>query len=79
MQMQEFFKMLQYLVATYSIDIIARNFNHDLLKVLKTKLLDINTDHIQMVNKPAHISGSFTDHIFIKKSLNEEFFADATV
>ena len=44
--MQEFFKMLQYLVATYSIDIIARNFNHDLLKVLETKLLDINTDHI---------------------------------
>ena len=26
-----------------------------------------------MVNKPAHISGSFTDHIYIKKSLNEEF------
>ena len=43
MHMQEFFKMLQYLVATYSIDIIAGDF--ELLKVLENKLLDISTDH----------------------------------
>ena len=31
--MKEFLQMLQYLVATYSIDIIAGDFNYDLLKV----------------------------------------------
>ena len=34
MHMQEFFQMLQYLLATYSVDIIAGDFNYDLLKVL---------------------------------------------
>ena len=34
MQMQEFSRMLQYLVAIYSIDIIAGNFNYDLLRKL---------------------------------------------
>ena len=42
--------MLQYLVATYSIDIIAGDFNFDILKMLENKLLDIFTDHVQMVN-----------------------------
>ena len=42
--------MLQYLVATYSIDIIAGGFNYDLLKVLENKLLDIFTDHLQMAD-----------------------------
>ena len=38
------FKMLQYLVATYPVDIIAGDFNYDLLKVSENKLLDIFTD-----------------------------------
>ena len=70
--------MLQYLVATYSIDIIAGGFNYDLLKVLENKLLDIFTDHLQMVNKPTHISASLTGHIYIKESLMEEFFKTFT-
>ena len=35
MQKQDFFQMLQRLVTTYSIDIIAWDFNYDLLKVLE--------------------------------------------
>ena len=45
------FHMLQYLIATYSIDHIVEDFNLDLLKVSKNKLLGIFTDHVQMVNK----------------------------
>ena len=63
MNMQEFFHMLQYLLATHSIDIIAGDFSYDLLKVSQFIFLDIFTDHVQMVNKPTHISGSLIDHI----------------
>ena len=43
--------MLQYLLATNSIDIIAGDFNYDLLKVSQNKYLYIFTDYVQMVNK----------------------------
>ena len=71
--------MLQYLLATYSIDIIAGNFNYDLLKVLQNKFLDIFTDHVQTVNKPTHISEFLIDHDYIMKALMEEFFTNVTV
>ena len=71
MHMQEFFKMLQYLVATYSIDIIAGDF--DLLKVLENKLLDIFTDHAYMVNKLTHISGVLIDNVYINNLIYMTF------
>ena len=78
MQMQEVSQMFQCLVATYSIDIIAWDFNYDILKVLENKLLDIFTDHVHMVNKPTHISESLIDHVYLKKSLIEDFLSNAT-
>ena len=69
MQMRKFSQMLQYLVATYSIDIITGYFNYDLLKVSKNKFLDSFTDHVQMVNKPTYISRFLIDHVYIKKTL----------
>ena len=80
MQMQEFFQMLEYLLATNSIDIVAGDFNFDLLKVSKNNLFSNHfTEHVQIVNKPTHISGSLIDHVYIKKTLMEEFFANAIV
>ena len=79
MQKQEFFQMLQYLVTTYCIDIIAGNFNYDLLKLSENKILDIFTDHVQTVDNPTHISRFSMDHIYIKKRFIEEFFSSATV
>ena len=38
---QEFFQILQYLLATNSIDIIVGDLNYDLLKALQNKFLDI--------------------------------------
>ena len=72
--MQEFFQMLQYLLATHSIDIIAGYFNYDLLNVSQNKSLDLFRDHAQMVNKPTYIYGSLIDHVYIKTTLTEEIF-----
>ena len=65
--MQKFSQLMQYLLAANSIDIIAGDFNYDVLKVIENKLLDIFTDHVQMINKPTHISGLLIDHVYIKK------------
>ena len=65
--MQKFSQLMQYLLATNSIDIIAGDFGYDVLKVIENKLLDIFTDHVQMINKPTHISGLLIDHVYIKK------------
>ena len=75
----EFFQMLQYLLATSSIDIIVGNFKYDRLKVSENELLEIFTHHAPMVNKPKHIPGSLIGHIYIKKSLMEEFFTNVSV
>ena len=47
LQMQEFSEILQYLVATYYIDIKAGNLNYYISKVLKNKLLDCLNDPVQ--------------------------------
>ena len=77
--MQEFFQMLQYLLATHSIDIMAGDFSYDLLKMSQNNFLDIFTDHVQMVNKPTHISGFLIDHVYVKKPLIEVFSTNVTV
>ena len=48
-------------------------------KIVTNKFLDIFTDRVQMVNKLTHISGSFIDHIYIKKALMEEYFTNVTI
>ena len=65
---------MQYLLKTNSIDIIAGDFNYELLKVLQNNFLDTFTDHFEMVNKPTHISRFLIDHFYIKKALIEEIF-----
>ena len=52
MRMRQRFQMLQYLLATNSVDIVAGNFNFDLLKVSENNLLLNNfMEHVQIVNK----------------------------
>ena len=62
--------MLQCLVATNSIDIIARDFNYD--------ILDIFTDHAQMVNKSTYVSGSLIED-YIRRALIQTFFTNLTL
>ena len=77
--MQEFSQKLQYLLASNSMDIIAGDFNYDLLKVSRNKYLDIFTHHVQIVNKPTHISGFLLHFVNIKRALMEEFLIDVFV
>ena len=72
--------MLQYLLATNYVDIVAGDFNFDLLKVSENNLL-LNhfMEQAQIVNQPTHISGSLKDYVYIKKTLMEEISANATV
>ena len=51
--------MLQYLLATNSVDIVAGDFNFDHLKLSENKLL-LNhfMVHFPIVNTPTHIFGS---------------------
>ena len=51
--------MLDYLPARNSTDIITWEFNYAILKVDKNKVLDIFTDHDQVVNNATHISRYF--------------------
>ena len=79
MHIKIFFQILQYLLATNSLDVTAGDLNYDLLKALQIKVLDILTDYFQMVNKPTHICGYLMDHVYIKKSFHgREFFINAT-
>ena len=79
MNMQELFQLMQYLLATNSIDVIAGRLQLNLLKVSQNNFLDIFTNHVLMVNKPTHISGSLIDHVYLKKVLMEEFFTTLTI
>ena len=45
----------------------------------QNKFLDIFTDHVQMVDKPTHISGSLINHVYMKKAFMEEFLTNVTV
>ena len=49
-EMQKFSQTLQYLVGTYSVDIIAGNLSYDILKVSENRLLDTFRDHVQKIN-----------------------------
>ena len=78
--MQELFQMLQYLLATNSVDIVVGDFNFDLLKVSENYLLlNYFIKHVQIVNKATHICGSLINHVYIKKTLMGEFPANVTV
>ena len=80
MQMQEFFQLLEYLLATNSIDIVVGDFNFDFLKKSEKNLfLNHFAEYVQIINKLIHISGSLIDHVYIKKTLMEELFANAIV
>ena len=73
MTLEEFREILDYLIAANAVDLIAGDFNYDLLKTSQNKLIDCLKDYIQLDQEPTHISGSLIDHVYVKKSLLEEF------
>ena len=63
---------MQYLLVANSIN-IAGDVRYDLLKVSENKLLGNFTDHVQIVNRPTHISGSFRLCVY-QESLDGKIF-----
>ena len=70
--------MLQYLLATNSIDIIAGDYNYDFLNVPQNIFLDIFTNHVHMVNKPTHI-WIFDISCLYQESFDGRIFTNVTV
>ena len=79
MSLDEFCRVLEYLLVANSVDVIAGEFNYDLSKVLSNKLLDHMILYNQVVNEPTDTSGSQIDHVYIKSALLEEFHTKAIV
>ena len=52
--LKEFCQILEYLLAANPIDIIAGDFNSDLLKVSTNNLLDCLKEYFQIVNEVTH-------------------------
>ena len=71
--LDEFSRMLEYLLEANSVDVIAEDFNYHLSKVSSNKLLDHVIEYTQFVYQPTHISGAQIDHVYIKSALLEEF------
>ena len=78
MQKQEFFQMMQ-IQQQHLPQILQLETSIMIFQKCWKINFQIFTDHVQWVNKPRQISRSLTDHVFIKKSLMEEFFTIATV
>ena len=72
MSLDEFCRMLVYLLAANSVDVIKGDCNYDLLKASSNKLL-YHLGYTQVVNKPTHISSSQIDHVYLKSALLDEF------
>ena len=51
----------------------SRGFRLEAFKSAAKYFLDTFTDHVEMVNKPTHISRFLIDYFYIKKALIEEF------
>ena len=49
-------EILEYLLVSNSVDVIVGNFNYDLSKVSRNKILDHLKDYAQVVNEATHIS-----------------------
>ena len=76
--MDEFSRMLEYLLEVNSIDVIEGKFNYDLSKVFSNKLLGYMIEYTHVANETRHISGSQIDHVY-KSALLEEFYIKAIV
>ena len=72
-------EVLEYLIATNTVDIIAGDFNYDLFKANPDKLMDFLKNYSQLVREATHISGSLIDHVYVRKNLLEEFNVNVKV
>ena len=73
MSLDEFNRILEYLLVANSVYVITGGFNYHISKVSSNKLLDHMIGYTQVVNKTTHVSGSQIDHVYIMNDLLKEF------
>ena len=64
-----FYDYLYYFIEAKEVDIIVGDFNIDACR--KSRLPQILSEYIQLVEFPTHIAGSKLDHVCVKKSFME--------
>ena len=79
MSLDEFSRMLEYLLVAIFLDVIGGGFNYDLSKVPSNKLINHMIAHTQLLNEPIHISISQIDHFCKRECFEEEFRAKTLV
>lgn len=55
------------------------DLDYDLHKFSHRKLLNNTADHVAIIAKPPHISGSLIDHVCNKETLMKEFSTNVVV
>ena len=69
--LMKFYDYLYCFIEANKVDIIVGDFNVDACS--KSRLLEILSEYVQLVEFPTHIAGSTLDHVYVKKSLLEDF------
>ena len=72
-----FYDYLYYFIEAEEVDIIVGDFNFDACS--KSRLLQILSEYVQLVEFPTHIAGSTLDHVYVKKSLLEDYEVEIVV
>ena len=68
---------LYYFTEAKEVDITVGNFNADACN--KSRLPQIISEYIQLVEFQSHIAGSTLDHVYVKKSLLEDYEVEIVV
>ena len=71
--LDEFSRILEYLLVANFVDVITGDFNYDLSKLSSNTLLDHMIGYTQVVNEPTHIYEYQIDHVYIMSASLEEF------
>ena len=72
-----FYDYLYYFIEAKEVDMIVGDFNIDACS--KSILPQILSEYVQLVEFPTHITWSTSDHVYVKKSLLEDYEVEIVV
>ena len=65
-----FYEYIHYFIEAKKVDIAVGDFNIDACS--KSRLPQILSEYVQVVEFPTHIAGSTLDHVYVRKSFLED-------
>ena len=72
-----FYDFLYYFIEAKDVDIIVGDFNIDACS--KSRLSQILSEYVQLVEFPTHIAGSTLNYVYVKKSFLEGYKVEIAV